>query len=255
MKIRSWNVNGLRACAGKGFLDWLEASKADVLLLQETKARRDQLDPAVREPKGWTTAFAAGERPGYSGVAVYSRREPNEIVEGIGIPRFDREGRVLMARYGRLCVLSVYFPNGGNDCARVPYKLEFYEALRAHCDELRRRGRQVVIGGDWNTAHREIDLARPKENAKTSGFLPEEREALDVWARAGWVDTFRHVHPGRAGAYSWWTYRAGARERNVGWRLDYHFVSPSLRARVKGATIHPEVAGSDHCPVGLDLAD
>lgn len=253
MKIVSWNVNGVRACARKGFSDWLGDCGADVVALQETKCHREQLAEELASPAGWHAHWLCGERRGYSGVALLARSEPDDVVDGMGLPEYDREGRVLMARFGRLCVLSVYVPNGGRDASRIPYKLDFSEALREHCDRLRRGGRRVVVAGDWNTAHQAIDLARPKENVETSGFRPEEREAHGRWIEAGWIDSFRHLHPDVEGAYSWWTYRAGARERNVGWRIDACLISPSLEKRLVAATIHPEVHGSDHCPVGVEL--
>jgi exodeoxyribonuclease-3 len=255
MRILSWNVNGLRAAERHGFRRWLSRCRADVVLLQEVKAEAEQLVRGLRSPRGWFTAFVPAQRRGYSGTALYARRAPDEPLGGLGIERFDAEGRIVGGRWGRRAVLGVYFPNGGHDCRRIPYKLEFYEALLAHLQALRRSGLEVVVAGDYNTAHREIDLARPRENRETSGFRPEEREALDRWLRSGFVDTFRALHPTATGRYSWWTYRAGARERNVGWRIDYHLVGEELRDRIVGASIHPTVVGSDHCPVGLELAD
>lgn len=253
MRIVSWNVNGLRAVARRGFRDWLEECGADVVLLQETKASPEQLPEDLREPPGWFTAFASAERRGYSGVAIYARRRPDEVRVGLGRADFDAEGRFLLARYGATWIASAYFPNGGRDCARVPFKLDFYDVVLRKALGFRRARRNVLIGGDFNTAHREIDLARPRENRATSGFLDEERAWLDRYLEAGLVDTFRHVHPRRTGAYSWWTYRAGARERNVGWRLDYHLVDSLLAERIRGADVHPEIAGSDHCPVSLEI--
>lgn len=255
MKIVSWNVNGLRAAERKGFLDWLRASDADVVLLQEIKATEEQLSAELRAPPGWHAAFHPAERKGYSGVAAYCRTKPDEVAVGLGIERFDVEGRVLAVRFGTLHVIGAYFPNGSDDLSRVPYKLDFYAAMLKHLNALRKKGRQVVVSGDYNTAHRPIDLARPKENEGTTGFLPEEREWVDRYVKEGWLDTFRHVHPEAAQRYSWWSYRAGARERNVGWRIDYHFADAALAKRIRGATIEADVLGSDHCPVGLELAD
>lgn len=255
-RIVSWNVNGLRACVRKGFHDFLAASEADVIGLQEVRAFPAQLDDATRAPDGWHAAFAPAERAGYSGVAIYSRHEPSRVTVGVGDPRFDVEGRVITAHFGRTAVLSVYFPKGSGkdrDNSRVPYKLDFYAAVFDWIERLRRRG-PVFVVGDYNTAHEAIDLARPKTNHKTSGFLPEERAVLTDWCAAGWVDTFRAQHPGAEGHYSWWRQWGGARERNVGWRIDYVFASPSAQKRVAGAFIWPHVVGSDHCPVGVDLA-
>ncbi|MEZ5553197.1 MAG: exodeoxyribonuclease III [Pseudomonadales bacterium] len=255
MRILSWNVNGLRACAKKGFLDFLEYSAADIVALQEVRAFPEQLDESVRTPAGWHTVFFPAERPGYSGVALYSRTQPDRVELSLGESRFDIEGRYLEAHFGRMVVASVYFPKGSGrerDNIRVPYKLEFYGAVFDRIEKLRRRG-PVFVTGDYNTAHEAIDLARPKGNTKSSGFLPVERAELSRWIEAGWVDTFRSRHPRAEGHYSWWRQFGGARENNVGWRIDYVFASPSADRRVRDAFIWPDVMGSDHCPVGIDL--
>jgi exodeoxyribonuclease III len=257
LRIVSWNVNGLRACAGKGFLDFLETSAADVLGLQEVRAFPDQLPAAVRSPSGWHSCFAPASRPGYSGVALYSRVIPDQVETGLGEARFDDEGRYLMARFGRLRVITAYFPKGSGrerDNSRVPYKLAFYAAVLDEVERLKRLGPVFVIG-DYNTAHHPIDLARPKSNEKTSGFLPAERAELDRWIDAGWVDTFRARHPDEPGHYTWWRQWGGAREKNVGWRIDYVLASPAADRRVRDAFIWSQVAGSDHCPVGVDVDD
>lgn len=255
MRVVSWNVNGLRACASKGFGRWLEGSAAEVVGLQEVRARPEQVPVEVARPPGWHVNLVAAERPGYSGVGLYARREPDDVLASLGEPRFDAEGRLQVARFGRLVVANAYFPNGNGkdrDNSRIPYKLDFYRALFGLVERQRRAGRRVLVMGDFNTAHREIDLARPRENVETSGFRPEEREELDRWLRAGWVDTFRAFEPG-PGHYSWWSQRGGARARNVGWRIDYVLCSPSVQPFLRGAFIHPHVQGSDHCPVGVDL--
>jgi exodeoxyribonuclease-3 len=255
MRIASWNVNGLRSCAAKGFGEWLEASGAEVVGLQEVRARADQLPPAVRQPSGWEVAVSAGERPGYSGVALFSRRPADSLVTAFGRPRFDREGRLQLARFGRLLLVNAYFPNGNGrdrDLSRIPYKLAFYRWLFRLLEPEKAAGEPILVFGDFNTAHREIDLARPRENRETSGFRPEERRELDRWLRRGWVDTFRRFEPG-AGHYTWWSQRFGVRERNVGWRLDYVLASPGAMPAVVAARIHAEVLGSDHCPVSVDL--
>jgi exodeoxyribonuclease-3 len=255
MKIVSWNVNGLRACARKGFLGFLESSRADVVAMQEVRAFPDQLDPQVRQPAGWHTCFSPADRAGYSGVALYTRSPPDEIDTRLGEPRFDAEGRFVLARFGRLRIASVYFPKGSGrerDNSRVPYKLDFYRAVFERIQRLKRAG-PVLVLGDYNTAHEEIDLARPKSNQKTSGFLPEERAELGRWLAAGWQDTFRARHPGEAGHYTWWAQWGGARQNNVGWRIDYVLASPAAARRVRDAFIWPHVAGSDHCPVGVDI--
>ena len=255
LRIVSWNVNGLRACAGKGFGRWLARSGAWLVGVQEVRAPEDAIPPALRAPRGWATHFVAAERAGYSGVGLFARQAPDRVETSLGEPRFDVEGRLQIARFGRLVVANVYFPKGSGkdrDNSRVPYKLDFYAALFGHLERLRRARLRVLVIGDFNTAHREIDLARPRENQQTSGFLPEERAELDRWQKAGWIDTFRRFEPG-AGHYSWWSQRGGARARNVGWRIDYVWASPAAMRHVRGAFILPNVRGSDHCPVGVDV--
>lgn len=258
MRVVSWNVNGIRACAKKGFGDFLERSGADVVGIQEVRALPEQIPPAARPP-GWHTAFAVAERRGYSGVALYSRRAPERVDTALGVPRFDVEGRFVAARLpterGRCTVVNGYFPKGSGkdrDNSRVGYKLDFYREVFDRAQRLRRRGPVLVIG-DFNTAHREIDLARPKSNVGNSGFLPEERAELDRWLAAGWADTFRAVHGDAPGRYTWWRQWGGARERNVGWRIDYVLASPAAMKRVRDAFIWPDEQGSDHCPVGVDI--
>lgn len=255
-RIVSFNVNGLRACARKGFLSFLGSHDIDVLGLQEVRAFPHQLEPDLRAPDGWHAVFAPAERAGYSGVAIYARREPDQVEHELGEARFDREGRFLAARFGRTTIASVYFPKGSGrerDNSRVPYKLEFYRAAFSRLAAFRKIG-PVFVLGDYNTAHEEIDLARPASNRRNSGFLPEERAELSRVLDDGWVDTFRARHPGEGGHYSWWRQWGGARERNVGWRIDYVLASRSAARRVTDAFIWPEVTGSDHCPVGVDAA-
>jgi exodeoxyribonuclease III len=255
MRIISWNVNGLRACAKKGFDRFLADSAADVVGIQEVRALPEQLDRERCIPAGWHACFAPAVRPGYSGVAIYSRTEPDSVEIGLNDPRFDLEGRLITARFGRTYVVSGYFPKGSGrdrDNSRVPYKLDFYRAVFDQVQRHRKRGSVFVIG-DFNTAHEEIDLARPKDNTRTSGFLPEERAELARWIAAGWVDTFRARHPGATGHNTWWRQWGGARERNVGWRIDYVLASPTAARRVANAFIWPHVTGSDHCPVGVDV--
>lgn len=250
----SWNVNGIRAAQRKGFLDWLATAKPDVLGVQETKAWAAQLDDALLAPDGYATTWAEAEKKGYSGVGLFSRVAPERVQVGLGIPAFDGEGRTIVADYGRFVFITAYFPNGSRDHSRVPYKMAYKAAFLDYCDALRAEGKSVVFCGDINTAHREIDIARPKQNSKSTGFLPEERAWLDEVLARGYVDTFRALHPNRAGAYTWWAQWGKARERNVGWRLDYFFVSEDLMPYIKAAEIHPDVTGSDHCPVSLTLA-
>jgi exodeoxyribonuclease-3 len=255
VRLVSWNVNGIRACARKGFSEWLRRSGAAIVALQEVRALPGELPDGVRRLRAWRSSFAPAERRGYSGVGLLARRAADELHGSLGETRFDVEGRVQMARFGGLLVANVYFPKGSGpnrDNSRVPYKLDFYRRVFEHVQRWRRRGLRVLVAGDFNTAHRAIDLARPKDNAQTSGFLPEERAELDRWVAAGWVDTFRHFEPG-PGHYTWWSQRPGCRERNIGWRIDYVLASPSAMPYVRRAFILPHVTGSDHCPVGVDL--
>ncbi len=255
MRIVSWNVNGLRACVKKGFLEFLSTSKADVVCLQEVRAFADQLTPEVREPKGWHVQFSPAQRPGYSGVAIYSRIAPSRVETSLGIEELDVEGRFICARFGRTSVASVYFPKGSGkdrDNSRVPYKMAFYQAVFKRIEQLKKSG-PVFVTGDYNTAHEEIDLARPKTNKKASGFLIEERDELTRWQAAGWVDTFRQRHADEPDHYTWWRQFGGARENNVGWRIDYVYASTSANKKVKDAFIWPDVMASDHCPVGVDV--
>lgn len=252
-KLYSWNVNGLRAAHKKGFLDWLASEKPDVVGIQETKCHPDQLDEELRNPPGYHTYWASAERKGYSGVALYSRQKPESVQIGLGIDEFDREGRTIVADFGKYVLIAAYFPNGSRDHSRVPYKMAYKREFHAFCDQLIEGERSVIFCGDVNTAHQEIDLARPKQNSKTTGFLPEERAWIDDIVEAGYVDSYRALHPDQTGAYTWWSYIGGARDRNVGWRIDYFFVSPDLMPNVQAAQIHADTYGSDHCPISLTI--
>lgn len=257
MKLASWNVNGIRAAWKKGLPEYLRASGADLLFLQESKADPNQLEKDIRLPDGYGSTFVSGERRGYSGVGVYWNLEtvgaPDEVVTGLGIPRFDAEGRVIMVRYGDLHVFGNYFPNGGKGPDRVAYKLDFYDHMLQRMNALRKAGADVVVCGDFNTAHQPFDLSRPAENANTSGFLPEERAWLERMFADGWLDTWRHVHPQAREVYSWWSYQTLARPKNIGWRIDYFVVDQAARDRILDASIEDGVMGSDHAPVTLDL--
>jgi exodeoxyribonuclease III len=252
IKLLSWNINGLRAVHRKGLLLPVFDLAPDILCLQETKAAEDQVPPDLLQLAGYRAYFSAAERKGYSGVGVFSRIEPVEVRRGIGIPELDCEGRFLIVDYGRFLLFNVYFPNGGASEERLRYKLEFYRSFLGHIESERRRGRSVVVCGDVNTAHREIDLARPKENQRVSGFLPEERAWIDELLDRGYLDTFRLFNAG-PGHYTWWDNKTRARERNVGWRIDSFYVSEDLRDNVHAACIYPDIPGSDHCPIGLEL--
>ena len=255
LKMFSWNVNGIRAVQKKGFLDWLYQTNPDVLCIQETKAHPDQLDDELIAPANYISYWASAERKGYSGVALYSRSEPVSVQIGLGIEEFDREGRTIIADYGEFVLLAAYFPNGSRDHSRVPFKMAYKQAFLEICNRYRNDGRSVIFCGDVNTAHREIDLARPAENSNSTGFLPVERAWIDQVVEEGYIDTFRTMHPEEREIYSWWAYWGKARERNVGWRIDYFFTSPDLLDRIAAAEIHTEVLGSDHCPVSLTLHD
>ena len=252
MKITSWNINGIRAGIKKGAFSWMLAEDIDIFCLQEVKAKQEQLPEDVREIANYTTYWNAAARPGYSGVAVYSRIMPEDVYFGLGDDRFDDEGRVIRLRFRDFVLFNIYFPNGQRGQGRVNYKLDFYAALLEQCDRLHAAGQNVIITGDFNTAHREIDLAHPKANALTSGFLPEERAWIDHYLDHGFVDVFRQIYPDRV-QYTWWTFISNARDRNVGWRLDYYLVSQSLASRVEDVIVHDSVLGSDHCPVSLLL--
>ena len=251
MRILTWNVNGLRACARKGFLRWLAGSGADFVGLQEVRALPEDLGARLCAPPGFHAHFSPAERLGYSGVALYSRRPPDRVETSLVAPEFDREGRLLIAHFGRLALVSVYVPKGSGvnrDNSRVPYKLAFSRALFDRLERLRRGGRRVLVMGDFNTAHREIDLARPRQNQATSGFLPEERAEFQRWVDAGWVDTFRRFEPG-AGHYTWWSQRFGVRAKNIGWRIDYVLASRALAERASTCPVLADIGTSDHAPV------
>jgi exodeoxyribonuclease III len=250
LRLLSWNVNGLRAMHKKGFLDWFAREQPDMLCLQETKAAEDQLPFELRTVPGYTAYFDQAERKGYSGVALYTRMQPKEVRHGLGVERFDTEGRMLAVDFGSFVLFNVYFPNGGMSPERLQFKMDFYDAFLDRVEALRKKGKHIVICGDVNTAHNEIDLARPKENSTVTGFLPQERAWIDKLLAAGYIDTFRHFCT-EGSRYTWWDMKTRARERNVGWRLDYFFVSESLRGSLQSAAIMPDVMGSDHCPVEL----
>jgi exodeoxyribonuclease-3 len=252
IKLLCWNVNGIRAVKGKGFLDWLHQELPDIISLQETKAHPEQIDKDLQEPEGYHTYWNYPERKGYSGVAVFTRIEPLSVRYDLGDTGLDLEGRVIIAEYPEFTLFNIYFPNGKKDESRLKYKMDFYEVFLQFADNLKDAGKKLVICGDLNTAHTEIDLARPKENATVSGFLPQERAWIDKFVAHGYADTFRHFNK-EPNHYTWWDLKSGARGRNVGWRIDYFFVSENLLPSVTGAFIMPEVIGSDHCPVGITL--
>jgi len=256
MRIISWNVNGIRAVEKRGFFEWLKKEDPDILCLNETKAEPGQLTPHFINPPGmsYTSYWASAKKRGYSGVAIYTKEKPQDV-RFMGKPEFDNEGRVLVAEYADFSLIAAYFPNSQDERKRLDYKLAFNKAMLSLCKSIVKKGRHFILCGDLNVAHRPIDIARPKANENSAGYLPEEREWMDKFLAAGHVDTFRHFHPGETGCYTWWSYMGQARANNVGWRLDYHCVDKDFMPRVKSSIIRSDVEGSDHCPVELQLTD
>lgn len=251
IKLACWNVNGLRSIAKKGFFEWMAAIDADFVCVQEAKVSAESI-LEVKDPPGYFSFFSCAEKKGYSGVTVYAKQKPLSVVHEMGIAKFDSEGRYVRLDFDEFSLLNIYYPNGKASPERLAYKMEFYEAFLTHVTKLRQEGRRLVICGDFNTAHKPIDLARPKENVEISGFRPEEREWMDRFVSKGYVDTFRHFNQAPQ-MYTWWSLRTAARGRNAGWRIDYFFVSEDLTANLAGAEIHSNVMGSDHCPISLEL--
>ena len=256
MRIVSWNVNGLRSLTKNGYWEaFLKGTKPDIFCLQETKALPEQLDEVMRSPAGFSSFFSSSKtKKGYSGVGLYSKIEPLSVIYGMGIKEFDDEGRLVGAEFGDFWLLNVYFPNGGQGPHRIEYKLRFYDAFLAFAEKLRKQ-KPVIFCGDVNTAHEEIDLARPRGNEGNTGFLPEERAWIDEVVNKGYVDVYRRQNPNRTAAYTYWDLLTHARDRNVGWRIDYFFVSNEFMGRIKKTEIHPDIYGSDHCPVSLVLSN
>ena len=252
MEIVTFNVNGLRATLKKGFMEWFKDKSPDVLCLQEIKSSKDQLKGAIVEVEGYHAHWNSAQKPGYSGVVTLSKEEPLDVQFGMGIERFDTEGRLIRTKYQDFTLLNVYFPNGKMSDDRLKFKLDYYDTFLQFIEVLRKQGEELIITGDFNTAHKEIDLANPKENEKYSGFLPIEREWMDNFESYGYIDTFRYFHP-EGEQYTWWTYRFKARERNIGWRIDYFFVTEGLINKVQDSIILKDVYGSDHAPILLRL--
>ncbi len=254
LKIFSWNLNGIRAAARNGFFSWLETQSPDVLLLQEVRCADADLQPDWLAPLGYRSLWCAAEKKGYSGVGIYTRLpvSDDEIYRGLGQPSFDNEGRILAFAYSKTLFVSAYFPNSQRGGVRLPYKIDFCNHLLDWLTDFRKRGYEVIIGGDFNIAHTPLDLANPKQNEKNAGYLPEERQWMSKFIENGFIDSFRMFEKG-GGHYTWWSQRPGIRERNIGWRLDYHFITPGLAKSVVAAGIFPAVKGSDHCPVSLEL--
>jgi exodeoxyribonuclease III len=255
MKIYSWNTNGIRAAAKHGMLDWLQKVSPDILCVQETKVSEPEkiLSKDVLSPSGYRSYWNwPVEKKGYSGVALFTKTEPIDVEKGLGDAQFDTEGRTIIAFYPTFVLVNVYFPNGKQNPQRLDYKMAFYEAFLDKCLSLKKKKKNLIMCDDYNTAHKEMDLAHPKENETVSGFLPQERAWIDKYAGRGFHDTLRMFHHG-PGLYTWWDMKTRARERNVGWRIDYMFVCSDLKPFVKDAFIAPEVLGSDHCPIGIEI--
>lgn len=252
LRILSWNVNGVRSVAKKGFAEFIEINNPDILCIQETKAREEDIPKELKEITDYYSYFSSPERKGYSGVGVYTKERPLSIKTNFGISKFDNEGRALILEYPYFILLNIYFPNGKMSGERLQYKMDFYDMFLDYVKDLLVQGKKIIVCGDVNTAHKEIDIARPKENEKISGFLPQERAWIDKFIEVGFIDTFRHFNKEPA-SYSWWDYKSRARDRNVGWRIDYFFISSNLSNNLSSAFILNEVMGSDHCPIGIEI--
>jgi exodeoxyribonuclease-3 len=252
MKLISWNVNGIRAADKKGFFTFFQNEKPDILCLQEIKATFEQLPSHLKNTPDYNIFIYPAEKKGYSGVATYTKSKPTNVKKGFGIEKFDSEGRILILEYQDFTLFNIYFPNGKKNQERLNYKLDFYNTFLAFIDNLKAEGKNIVVCGDLNTAHKEIDLARPKENEKISGFLAVERAWIDTFIDHGYIDTFRYFNK-KPEQYSWWDMKTHARERNVGWRIDYFFVNKEFIKHIKNAFIMQEIIGSDHCPVGIEI--
>lgn len=254
MRLLSWNVNGIRAADKKGLFEWFKKASPDILCLQEIKAMREQVPPHLNNMPGYNIFWNSAERKGYSGVVTFTKEKPIDIKNGFGIEKFDVEGRALITEFPSFVLFNIYFPNGKKNQERLDYKLDFYDTFLAYADNLKAEGKNIVVCGDFNTAHKEIDLTHPKENEKVSGFLPIERAWIDTFIDHGYVDTFRNFNK-EPNQYSWWDIKTRARERNVGWRIDYFFVNKEFLPNVKKAFILQDVMGSDHCPVGIEIEE
>jgi exodeoxyribonuclease-3 len=252
VRILCWNVNGIRAVSKKGFSEWLHRESPDILCVEEIKAQQEQLGNDLQVPEGYHVYWNSAEKKGYSGVAIFSKDKPTRLQYSFGVKRFDDEGRLIIAEYPGLILFNMYFPNGKLSKERLDYKMDFYDSFLDFIDPLLKEDKRLVVCGDFNTAHHEIDLARPRENEKVSGFLPIERAWMDKFVDHGFVDTFRHFNRGPS-QYTWWDLKTRARDRNVGWRIDYIFISANLLGALTRAFIMPEVMGSDHCPIGIEL--
>ena len=254
MKIVSWNVNGIRACEKKGFLQFVGKHKPDILCLQETKAHVDQLDTSLKKIKSYEAYWSISEVPGYSGVVTYSKKKPTSVSYELGIYKFDREGRFAITHYDDFVLFNIYFPNGAKDETRHLFKQEFLKKLHYHLSKFIKEGKEIIIVGDYNVAYLDIDVYDPKSLSTVSGFLPEEREWFKSFLSLGFIDVYRHFHPKEEKAFTWWSYRENARKNNRGWRIDHICVTSGLKKRLKSIDILSQVIGSDHCPIQLTLS-
>lgn len=255
MKLICWNVNGIRAWYKKeGRLDWVKKQNPDFFIIQETKAHPDQLPEELLEFDDYISFFDHSKtKKGYSGVAIYAKHEPDNVIDKLGVKELDQEGRFLALEYDDFVLINCYFPNGGGPKERLEYKLKFYKEFLKFIEKFKKQGKKVIFGGDVNVAHTEIDLARPKQNVKSVGFLPEERAWIDDVIKSGWIDSFRFMYPKAVDKYTFWDMKTRSRERNVGWRIDYFFVPENLSKKIKKAEIFDDIYGSDHCPIGLEI--
>ncbi len=249
MKLISWNVNGIRACINKGFIDFFKEIKADIFCIQETKCQPDQIE---LEFEGYQSFWNSAERKGYSGTAIFTKKKPITVTYGIGIEEHDQEGRIITLEFKDLYLVNNYTPNSKRGLERLDYRQIWEDEIRKYLLKLNQT-KPVIMCGDLNVAHKEIDLKNPKTNRGNAGFTDEEREKMKQLLEAGFTDSFRYLYPDKEGAYSWWSYMGRAREKNVGWRIDYFIVSNDIQEKIKGATIYSEIMGSDHCPVGLEM--
>jgi exodeoxyribonuclease-3 len=252
MRLLSWNVNGIRAIEKKGFYEWFKKESPDILCLQETKANPEQVSHQLKNTPNYNIYWSSAEKKGYSGVVTFSKEKPSFVKNGFGVVKFDYEGRILFTEFADFILFNIYFPNGKKNQERLDYKLDFYDTFLAYADDLKNQGKNIIVCGDFNTAHNEIDLSRSKENSKISGFLPIERAWIDTFIDHGYIDTFRHLTQ-QPEQYSWWDYKTRARERNIGWRIDYFFINKEFLPYLKNAFILKDVMGSDHCPVGIEI--
>ena len=254
MRIISYNVNGIRAAMKKGFIDWLATNPADVICLQETKANQEDVDVSAIDKMGYQTFWYSAKKKGYSGVAIFTKIKPDQVLYGNGIDQSDAEGRIIRADFGDITLINAYFPSGTSGEERQTYKYQWLDEFFTYVQELRKKRKKLIVTGDYNIAHTEIDIHDPKGNKKSSGFLPEERAWMDQFLANKWVDTFRHLHPEATGAYSWWSQRfPSVRLQNKGWRIDYISITDTLAPQLKAAAIYPDVKHSDHCPIYAEI--